>query len=290
MHKRIYFTLIDFLKKIGKDHVNAFAAQASFFIILSFFPFLMLLLTIVQYTPIDEEFLLTWTARVTPDIIDPLMKSITTELFQNTGGGAVISITAVLALWSASRGILSIIWGLNSVFQISDKRNFFLVRLLSCLYTIIFLAGIILSLGLLVVGQGIYRRIESNTTFVYYLLHRFMQQKWLISLCVLTLLFLLLYKALPGKKYTLTMHLPGSIFSALGWIISSFAFSFYISYSPSFSYIYGSLTTFIIFMLWMYILMYILLLGAEVNVYFRMKFQNLNSKLKEKIASKKAAN
>lgn len=287
MRKHIFFTFIDFLKKIEKDNVNAFSAQASFFIILSFFPFLMLLLTILQYTPIDQDFILKWTTSVTPDLIDPLIQSVTNELFKNTGGAAVISITAILALWSASRGILSIIIGLNSVFQVTDKRNYLLVRLLSCLYTIILLAGIILSLGLLVIGQGIYRRIESNSTLLYYLLQKFLEQKWLISLCILTLLFLLLYKALPAKKFPLTMHLPGAIFSAIGWIVSSSAFSFYISYSPIFSYVYGSLTTLIIFMLWMYILMYFLLLGAEINVYFRIILQNLNIRLKEKIALRK---
>lgn len=288
MHKHIYYTIADAFKKISNDHVNAYASQASFFIILSFFPFLMMLLTIIQYTPINKDFLISWTTRVTPDVIDPLMEAISLELFENTGGATIISITVLLALWSASRGVLSIIRGLNAVFQVEDKRNYFLVRLLACLYTLVFLAGIILTLAILVFGQGIYRRIEENSTIVYNLLHVFMQQKWLISICVLTLFFLIIYKALPAKKMKFSSLLPGALVAALGWTVSSSAFSFYISYSPNFSYIYGSLTAFIIFMLWMYIGMYILLLGAEFNVYFRIKLQNFLLKTKEKLKQKKA--
>ena len=244
----------------------------------------MLLLTIIQYTPIEKQFLVSWTTRITPDVIDPLMKTISNELYAYAGGGAIISITAIVALWSASRGILSIMRGLNAVFQVEDKRNFFIVRLLSCLYTFIFLIGIILTLGLLVFGQTIYLRLENEATIIYMLLHTFMEQKWLISLSLLSLFFLLMYRVMPGKKYSILTHLPGAIFTALGWLIASSAFSFYISFSPSFSYIYGSLTAFIVFMLWMYVGMYILLLGAEINVFFRIQIKNLRLRLKNKIS------
>lgn len=289
MHKHIYFTVIDFFKKIAKDHVNAYSSQASFFIILSFFPFLMLLLTVIQYTPIDKDFLISWTTKVTPDVIDPLMKTIAEELFQHTGGITIISITFILAIWSASRGVMSIIGGLNSVFQVEDKRNYFLVRIIACLYTVLFLIGIILTLGILVIGQGIYRRIEENSSVIYFILHGFMKQKWLISVCLLTLFFLIIFKALPARKTSFTSLIPGALFSAISWSLLSFGFSFYISYSTSFTYIYGSLTAFIVFMLWMYFGMYFMFIGAEFNEYFNIKLKNTIYRIKEKLSNKKAA-
>ena len=101
----------------------------------------------------------------------------------------------------------------------------------------------------------------------------FVKQRFLIILLVLSLLFSLLYKSIARKRYTLMQLLPGSLFSSLGWLIFSYAYSMYVNQFSNFSYMYGSLTAIVILMLWVYICMYILFIGGEINIYFSLSFQ-----------------
>ena len=118
--KKIYKHLDDFFTQLTRDHVNAYAAQSSFFIIIAIFPLLMLLLTLIRYTPVTEADLLKSVLAVTPNYLDPLMKQIVGEMYSQANF-AIISITAITTLWSASNGILAIIRGLNSVYGIEEE-------------------------------------------------------------------------------------------------------------------------------------------------------------------------
>lgn len=275
---RIFNSLKGFLIKLEEDHVNAYSAQASFFMILSVFPFTMLLLTLIKYTKLSKSLLLSQAVIIMPDALDPLVISIIDELYAKAST-AVISLSAIVAIWSASKGVLSMIKGLNSVFDVDDKRNYFVVRFIATIYTSLFLFAIIVSLTLLVFGRQIYRYLEDSATVIYRIIGFVINQRLLLSVCILTLLFLIIYKALPAKKFSFFSLLPGALFSALGWIILSFGLSIYMKYF-NFSYTYGSLTTFILLMLWMYIGMSILFIGAEINIFYKSHLKNLYQKLK----------
>lgn len=281
MFKCIYSIIKNLLVKLDHDNVSTYSAQASFFIVLSLFPFTMILLTLIKYTPLTEAFLLAQAQEIFPDAIKPLILEIIVQLFQSSGG-AMVSFSIIIAVWSASRGVLAIVKGLNSIFEVNDKRNYFIVRFISSIYTSVFLVAIIASLCLLVFGQKIYSSLEDKATVLHDIIGFILQGRLLFSICLLTLLFLVIYRALPAKKHPYLTHLPGALFSALGWIISSAGLSYYIEIFPNFSYAYGSLQTFILLMLWIYIDMYILFLGAEINIFFKREFDALFRWMKER--------
>ena len=91
---------------------------------------------------------------------------------------------------------------------------------------------------------------------------------------MLSVAFLLMYKFLPNRKATLKSQLPGAVISAVAWSVFSLIFSIYLEYF-NVSNMYGSLTTLIMIMLWVYFCMFIVLLGAEINAYFEDKFGKL---------------
>ena len=134
---KIYICIRDFSRQLTLDHVNAYAAQSSFFIIIAIFPLLMLLLSLIRYTPITEQDLINTTLAITPNTLDPLIEQIISEMY-NQSNFAILSITAITAVWSASKGILAIIRGLNSVFGIDEKRNYITLRVIASFYTITF--------------------------------------------------------------------------------------------------------------------------------------------------------
>jgi membrane protein len=121
--------------KIRDDHVAAFSAQAAFFIIISFFPFLMLLLGIIQYLPIEKSALMQIFTEIFPTAVNPMIISV---IVKSNTSSTLISITAITTLWSAGKGFLAIMKGLNSVYEINETRHYFLLRTISAFYTLIF--------------------------------------------------------------------------------------------------------------------------------------------------------
>lgn len=287
MIKYIYKIIVGFLDKMKAHNIGAFATQAAFFTILSLFPFISVMLSLVKFTPITQQFLMSTVTSVSPDLIKPFMKTIINELYTNTSGTA-FSITIVFAIWSAARSVLAIIYGLDSVYEYNDTRNYFLIRTISALYTILFMIAIIVSLGLIGFGNSIYRMIEKPFPLIYEFLGIFISHKEIFSFFILVLFFLLVYKLIPLRKYTLINLLPGAFLASGGWIGFSYGFSLYLKFSNNFTYTYGSLTMIIISMLWIYICMYILFIGAEINIYFNNYFNRLRRILRRRYRHRKA--
>ena len=230
-----------FLYQLRDDSISAFAAQAAFFIILSFIPFIMFLFTLLNLLPL------------------------TAGEFKRFPAG-IISGTA--ALWSASRGTLALVRGLNAVYKHKETRNYFHIRALSMIYTLCFAVLLIVSMVLLVFGNRLYDWVMSQLPLLGDLAFLIMSLRTLVTMGILTSFFMLLYLVIPNRKSRLLAELPGAVLTAGGWICFSYLFSFYIDHRQNISFAYGSLTTLAFSMLWLYFCMYILFVGAEINVFF----------------------
>lgn len=254
-----------FATKLRDDSVSAFAAQAAFFIILSFFPFAMFLLTLLNYLPVSVTDLQRLFSDFFPESISGILNTIFSELIEKSSG-TVLSITVIAALWSASRGMLALVRGLNAVYQLKETRNYFLIRGVSMLYTLTFAALLIITLVLLVFGNQLYHFIITRLPLLGDLALLVLSLRSLVTMTVLSLFFLLMYLIIPNRKSHVFSELPGAVLTAGGWLGFSFLFSYYIDHMGAFSYTYGSLTTLAVCMLWLYFCMYILFIGAEVNM------------------------
>lgn len=284
--KKVYKVIYDFTDRLNEDHVYAYATQSAFFIVISAFPLLLLVFSLIRYTPVTEEFLLSAASNIMPETLKPLAESLIREIYEKTSG-TVISFTAIFMVWSASKGVLSIIRGLNNVFRIKENRNYFVLRLISSLYTVLFVVGIVLSLVMMVFGNTLLDAFRKHMPILYDVVEWLIGMRILYIPIILTLLFIGLYKLIDDKKYTFMNHLPGALFSAVGWMGFSFFYSLYVDNFAGKSYAYGSLTTIVLLMLWIYICMYILFIGAEINVYFGKTVHYYRKKVKHKIVMEK---
>ena len=118
-----------FFGKIRDDHVSAFSAQAAFFIIISFFPFIMFLLSIVPFLSLKESTILNLATQIFPNAFNSLIVLVITEVYRKVNSGTLISITVITALWSAGKGFLAIMKGLNSVYGIQETRKSIILRM-----------------------------------------------------------------------------------------------------------------------------------------------------------------
>lgn len=270
MIRSIYEIIRNFSRKVRDDFISAFSAQAAFFIIISFFPFIMFLLTLLQYLPLTENSLVEMISQYIPFSIRGLLVDIIGELYTKASG-TLLSVTVITALWSAARGFLAIIKGMNGVYRIKETRNYFKLRFAASIYTLVFTIIIVISLGILVFGNKIYIYIQSRLPLLSELAMIVISLRTIVGLCILVIFFLLLYTLIPNRKTKLLKELPGAIISATGWMLFSYAYSFYIDNMGNFSYMYGSLAAIVLCMLWVYFCMYIMFIGAEINVVLQNK-------------------
>ena len=245
--KRIYNDFI-------KDEVTVYAAQASFFIVLSAAPFIMILLTLIQLIPaVSPEDLMHVMTQLLPSSIHPLIESVIQDI-QTVSPAALLSVTTVATIWSAARGMLGIERGLNRIIGCRKRRNYLLGRIINSGYTIVFLLMCIFSLVLMVFGSSLQRLL-----FRYFpMLDRFVS-------CLISLRTFLA----PYERQDIRLQLPGALISTVGWIGCSYGFSIYFNHFSNYSYMYGSLTAVVILMLWLYACICILFFGAEINQHWR---------------------
>lgn len=279
-----------FLYEFKEDCVSAYAAQAAFFVVISVFPLTMLLLTLVKYLPYFSDGVPMIQFDMMPHDLNVFATAALQEIV-NKSSNTMLSISAVTALWSASKGVYSIFQGLSSVYSVKDNRDWLYMRLMAIVYTLFFLIMLILALGFLVFGNSIY---EATINFLplaaknIEIISRGI--KWLLGLAVLVFFFEIIYIAVPDRRANIVSELPGALVSAIGWVIFSYLYSFYIDNFSNYANVYGSLTAVVLLMLWLYFCMYIMLFGAEVNVVWNSTYKRIaavffkatKAKIKEK--------
>ena len=234
---------MSFMGKCKRDKINAYSAQSAFFIILSLIPFLMVFSSLLQYTSVTEGTLLKIIERVMPEYIAPFLISLIDEVYNRSAG--IISITAIVAIWSAAKGVQYMTDGLNSVNDLEETRNWLVLRMWAVVYTVIFLVAIVFTLLVIVFGNSL-QKLASQ------------------------------YIPLLRHAVDLLAHFRGLIMLAM-----LIALSIYVDYFNGFS-MYGSLTTIALIMLWLYFCMYIMMMSAEVNVIFNDSIRKWLLKEKEK--------
>lgn len=268
-------------KRFESDNLTAYAAQAAFFIFISIFPFLMLLLSLLKFIPIfSNENVEIWTADFLTPQIGELLKNIILEA-NEYDSSAIISITTITALWACSKGVLGIIFGLNSIYKTTENRSYIRLRIIAVIYTLGLIAAMTVVLFLMVFGNRILNFLMMEFTFFESFANSFRIIRWIISFGFLILFFLFLYTVIPDRKTKLKNELPGAVISAVGWIGFSVLYSFYIDNFGNQSKVYGSLTAIVLFLLWLYSCMIILFVGAEINDILRVhSFSTLIKRIK----------
>ena len=236
MLTKSYLYVKSFFQKIGKDRIYNYSASSAFFMILSIFPFLILIATIIKYTPLTEEFLIARIEFLLPDAIFPIIRQITEEVFSNTAGTTLILVSALGGIWSASKGVMSMIRGINICFNIRDHRNWVRVRLLSCLYTFVLVIAFIVIMIMLVFGSIIYNHLLNTFAYMGHFLRVIMfilRRRVLIALFVLLILFMTMYSIFPAKKNKFFQMFPGAMLASGAFVGLSELISLYVKYFPN---------------------------------------------------------
>ena len=260
----IYRRIKNVSADIAENHMGAYAAQTAYFFMLCMIPIILLLLTMVQYTPVTKADVMTAVIQVFPASVDSLITSIVNQVYNQSTG--IIPITIIVALWSAGKGVLAMTSGLNCIYGCRETLNYIFLRIRATIYTVMFIIVIILLLVLSVFGNTLNLFIAGHIPFLKKISDWLIMSRTFITPTVLVVFSLMIYRFLPNRRGRFRDQLPGAMFAAVGWMVVSWVFSIYLDVFEGFSSMYGSLTTIVLIMLWMYFCMYCILLGAEMNV------------------------
>lgn len=256
----------DITARIKKQNISVYASSTAFFFFLSLVPMLVMVCTIIPYTPLTEKNLVRAVTELTPDALDPLASGLISEVYEKSAG--ILSIAILATIWSAGKGVMALMGGLNVVSEVEEDRNYFVVRIVSSFYTLVMLLIMILSLFIMVFGNEIVKLVLYKIPQLQVIISLTMNLRFIFIWILLTLLFALIYAYIPNEKLRFRDQLTGAMFSAIVWSVFSWGFSLYVSTVGNFS-IYGRLSVVILLMIWMYICMYIIMIGAYINRYFR---------------------
>ncbi|MCC2231605.1 YihY/virulence factor BrkB family protein [Lachnospiraceae bacterium CLA-AA-H215] len=265
--KKIRQLIFSIARRFSEDKVTVYGAQASFFLMVSLGPFSIALAAMIQFfLPGNQWETLQAVLEYVPEQVSQVARIGINEIFTSSAP-SIISISIILAIWSASKGVLSLERCMHAIYRYDERHNYLFVRLRSMFYTLVLLIAIVFALAFLVFGNTIQAILAKHFPVFARLSVLIVALRALISICILIFAFSAIYEVLTGKKRRFTDVLPGVLFATIGWVLFSVIYAYYIANFSNYTVIYGALGAFTLFMLWMYFCILILLIGAEINVF-----------------------
>ena len=272
---RTYKIFKSFFDRMRANHVDVYSASAAFYLFISFVPFILALFAIVPFTPLTEDMVIESVEYILPRQFEDFAISLINEVYDNHF--TILSIAAITALWSAARGLMSIRRGFDEIFHIMEPFNYVIIRLKSSGYTFMMVLVMVAELTFGAFGQYILKFIDRLVPGLPIASSIGNFYTNLIFVLGAFVLLVFLYCFLPRIKQRVRTQIFGAVFATVVMLGFSKLFSIFLNYfMDSFS-MYGSLATIVILLLWLYVIMYIMFAGAQINsifsdrIYFRKR-------------------
>ncbi|MEH7353898.1 YihY/virulence factor BrkB family protein [Neobacillus drentensis] len=256
--------------RIEEDDIPGLSAQLAYFFLLSLFPLLIVIFTLIPYIPIPHQDMLGMIEYFAPAEAMELIKKNVNEIMNHRNGG-LLSFGIIGTIWSASNGINAVVRAFNKAYNVKESRSFIVSRGTAILLTFgmifVFILAIVLPIFGREIGVFLFSKLGYKTEF----LKLWNMLSWLVSAIILFLIFTGLYWIAPNVRLRCRSAFPGAAFATFGWILSSMGLSFYVGNIGHYSLTYGSIAAIIILMIWLYISAFIIILGGEINAFYSEK-------------------
>lgn len=252
------------VSKIMDNDVTGMAAQLAYFFLLSLFPLLIFMVTLLPYTPLSQQDIFNAIKDYAPPETFEFIQANLSQVMESRSGG-LLSIGILGTIWSASNGMNALIKSLNRAYDVTEKRSFIVSRGLAIIMMVgmifVFLVALLLPVFGKQIGLFIFTTLGLSEAFFSV----WSIARWIISPLILFIVFLAIYYIAPSIKIRCLTAVPGALFASIGWVLVSLGFSFYVSHFGNYSSTYGSIGAVIVLMLWFYISAIIILVGGEIN-------------------------
>ena len=291
--ENLYLWIMDRFKKA---RVTIHAGHVTFFILLSFFPFMMLFISVLKSTDIIDLNRI----RESVNSVDMgfIGKTITGWMddIVSTQGGLISAASIIVLIWSGSKGFDGLARGLDRIYNAHMERSYVRRRLLSMMHLISFVLMIVFSLVLVVFGDLLIRKLSEELSWMKGMGFLATMIRYLAIAVIFLTYFVMMYRFIPytptetreefkerraGNKgiprkertkrpiqRTIRRELPGAFLTSFVWTVFSRLYGIYMSYQVEHNTIYGSLTAFFLTLLWLYYCVVLIFLGGIFNCYY----------------------
>ncbi len=268
--KPAWLTIKRSLKTLYNDvydeHLFVFAAGLSYYFVLSLFPLLVTIASLLGYVPIPHLFegLLSLMSRLVPGDGMSLVRSIVSDVISHKHPH-FLTLGLVFTIWTASSGFAAIIDGLNVVYRVRETRPVWKTRPIALGLTVLAGSLLLLAVGLTVDGTtwGIW--LAGTFTFKPFVVATWRSLRWGIAILFTVLAVELLYHFGPDVKQRFQDSLTGAMVAVTTWIGLSHLLGVYFRHFDSLDRTYGPLGAAIGLYVWFYLSGFVILVGGEIN-------------------------
>ena len=272
-----------FIKKLAEDEIFERSLAVAFSFTIATFPLIIFLFTLIPYInslipEIDSTKILFFLEQVMPQNMYNIAKNTILDLVETKRGG-LLSFGVIFSLLLSSNGFNTLIKTFNSCHKIRENRSFIETRLIAIILTLVFFMVILIAIVLSTLGDYLINIILNYNLFdnvEYYTI-------MLIKILILFISFYLgissIFYFAPVIHNRWTFISSGSIISAIGCVLISLAFAFYINNFPTYNKLYGSLGILIVYMGWVYVVSSIILVGFEWNTSIDIAIKKIKAKI-----------
>ena len=250
------------IKQLQDPYYQGFAAQVSFYLLLSIVPIFLLMTQILGIFDISLESAL----KLIESYTGREMSAMFRELFEFRSAGLSSVVFAAIALWAGSRASFSIMRITNYTLTggKSTGRNYFIERFRAIKTIVITIFTISFSLIILAYGKLILEAILSvlRLDSQVYADNIWMWLRWILGFLLYFLMVSYNYYLLPTEKIPFRKMLPGSLFASVGMLLVTVGYSKYASSLAEYDLLYGALSSVVGIMFWFYLLAWVLCLGV----------------------------
>lgn len=257
-----------FIKELGKRikdvDVPGLGAQLAFFFLLSIFPLLIFLVTLLPYLNLPREEVYLFLQEVIPAEIYVLIEQTLNEILTNQNSG-LLSFGILATMWSASLGMDALIKSLNATYGVKESRPLLVSRGMSIVMTILLIIMLIVALALPIFGRQIGLFFFAFLGLEEGFLELWAMIRFAIPAVITFFVCAVIYWLAPNVRISFWAVLPGAAFASVGWLTVSFLFSIYVNNFGNFSATYGSIGGIILLLLWLYLSAMLLIIGGQIN-------------------------
>ncbi|MHC1749772.1 MAG: YihY/virulence factor BrkB family protein [Cellulosilyticaceae bacterium] len=252
-------------KRYTRHDIAARSAQMTYYWVLAFFPFLIVIISLLSYTSIAETQFLDYLATVIPNSTIPFIEGTINQLIKYRSP-TLLSFGAFASIWSASAGVNALTKGIHMAYNTQDLRPFWIRKIVAIIYTVLIAILIAFMIVLLIFGNKIWEYILGEIV-TSQALYRPIWDVIRLTMPVLGLLvgIYIMYKFIPRKYVKNRSVWPGTLFTSFGWYGFSLLFSIYIDNFSKYNQMYGSIGGIFILLIWLYTSCMLLLVGSEIN-------------------------
>jgi membrane protein len=263
---RLLQILRELTLSILRNRTSDLAAQLAYWSLLALFPFLIFVLTVVGYLPLEglDRALMHEVYSLMPGDAAQLVDRTLHEVIGRQRGALLVASLAG-SVWSASRGLGGLVDALNRAHAVVETRPFWAVKLRTILATLaVALASIVATLGLMI-GPGLVRQVTHLFGLHGYVHVVWGWIRWPLSTLAMLVGLQSLYHFLPNVRQPFRLVTPGAVAAVTLWLAASLLFRTYVAWFDAYARTYGTLGTAVVLMTWLYLSSLAVLVGGELD-------------------------